>query len=103
MIVIGNTPDFAKPPLDIIVMRKLGAADRVYLPAQDFRQADAILKREAERYGLEFFEASKVFCKPDSLDCLALVDGEPTFFDSNHLAPKGSRMLVRALSTRAPR
>ena len=97
IFIYGNTPDFTRSPQLIMVMQGIESRGDVFLTSKDFREVNALLKREAEEYGFNFVNPANVFCEgADSLSCQVVKAGTHLFFDGGHLSAEGSVFLVNS-------
>lgn len=101
VIIVGATPDFRGDPILALLHAEepLGPGRQAYLPAEDHRPANRLIRQLALANGLGYVDPTRGLCLPDApLSCL-FADGEEfLFFDQGHLTAAGSRRVFRAFA-----
>lgn len=107
IILIGPVPQW-KDPLPRIIMTQWGHAVPHQMPPLYLRtglstsipQFDQELQETARKFGIEYISPYHALCTEEG--CLSRVEDEtapaPLMFDTDHLSPEGSRLLMHKLA-----
>ncbi len=98
VVLVAQTPSYESGGWlrEIAIRGSVEEIDRSI--SDDFRPANAVLRRFAEARGTALVDLTSYLCEADSLDCAVTVDGTMVYTDRMHVTPDISRFYGRVIA-----